>query len=313
MKEMPVYLFTGFLGAGKTTFIQEVMESDEFNQGEKTLLLVCEEGEVEYDPSSFAFPNVYIEFVDDEDELTPEYLTELENEHDIERVVIEYNGMWMLKSLYDNAPSNWTMYQEMAFADANTFLMYNKNMRQLTFDKMRTAELDVFNRCEKGFDKMPFHQEVRIANRHAQIVYEYAPNDIEPDMIQDPLPYDIRKDEIEINDEDFAEWYRDINENPSDYEGKTLKIKGRVAVGNYSNTEKFIFGRHVMTCCEADIQFAGIIGKYKYADNLTDGQWVFIEAKVEIGFEEAYGGSGPLLVCRSVRSTEPPYPEIAVF
>ena len=37
MKEMPVYLFTGFLGAGKTTFIQEVMESDEFNQGEKTL------------------------------------------------------------------------------------------------------------------------------------------------------------------------------------------------------------------------------------------------------------------------------------
>ena len=212
MKEMPVYLFTGFLGAGKTTFIQEVMESDEFNQGEKTLLLVCEEGEVEYDPSSFAFPNVYIEFVDDEDELTPEYLTELENEHDIERVVIEYNGMWMLKSLYDNAPSNWTMYQEMAFADANTFLMYNKNMRQLTFDKMRTAELDVFNRCEKGFDKMPFHQEVRIANRHAQIVYEYAPNDIEPDMIQDPLPYDIRKDEIEINDEDFAEWYRDINE-----------------------------------------------------------------------------------------------------
>ena len=223
MKEMPVYLFTGFLGAGKTTFIQEVMESDEFNQGEKTLLLVCEEGEVEYDPSSFAFPNVYIEFVDDEDELTPEYLTELENEHDIERVVIEYNGMWMLKSLYDNAPSNWTMYQEMAFADANTFLMYNKNMRQLTFDKMRTAELDVFNRCEKGFDKMPFHQEVRIANRHAQIVYEYAPNDIEPDMIQDPLPYDIRKDEIEINDEDFAEWYRDINENPSDYLSRDRK------------------------------------------------------------------------------------------
>ena len=191
MKEMPVYLFTGFLGAGKTTFIQEVMESDEFNQGEKTLLLVCEEGEVEYDPSSFAFPNVYIEFVDDEDELTPEYLTELENEHDIERVVIEYNGMWMLKSLYDNAPSNWTMYQEMAFADANTFLMYNKNMRQLTFDKMRTAELDVFNRCEKGFDKMPFHQEVRIANRHAQIVYEYAPNDIGGNRMK----YSLEKDQ----------------------------------------------------------------------------------------------------------------------
>ena len=42
--EIPVYLFTGFLEAGKTRFIQETLEDERFNAGERTLLLLCEEG-----------------------------------------------------------------------------------------------------------------------------------------------------------------------------------------------------------------------------------------------------------------------------
>lgn len=52
-REIPVYLFTGFLEAGKTKFIQETFEDPRFNNGENTLLLVCEEGIEEYDPSRF--------------------------------------------------------------------------------------------------------------------------------------------------------------------------------------------------------------------------------------------------------------------
>ena len=33
--EIPVYLFMGFLEAGKTTFIQETLEEDYFNDGRK--------------------------------------------------------------------------------------------------------------------------------------------------------------------------------------------------------------------------------------------------------------------------------------
>ena len=47
--ETPVYLFLGFLESGKTKFIQETLEDPRFNSGEKTLLLVCEEGEEEYE------------------------------------------------------------------------------------------------------------------------------------------------------------------------------------------------------------------------------------------------------------------------
>ena len=46
--EIPVYLFTGFLDSGKTKFIQETLEDVNFNNGEKILLVVCEEGEEEY-------------------------------------------------------------------------------------------------------------------------------------------------------------------------------------------------------------------------------------------------------------------------
>ena len=49
LKELPVYLFTGFLEAGKTKFIQETLEDKRFCNGERTLLLVCEEGEERFE------------------------------------------------------------------------------------------------------------------------------------------------------------------------------------------------------------------------------------------------------------------------
>ena len=71
-QEIPVYLFTGFLGGGKTTFIQDILSTTDFNEGERTLLLLCEEGEEDYDPSKFSYPNVYIETIEDEEDLTQE-------------------------------------------------------------------------------------------------------------------------------------------------------------------------------------------------------------------------------------------------
>ena len=68
--DIPVYLFTGFLESGKTKFIQETLEDKRFNgKGERTLLLVCEEGVEEYTPDSFASPNVFLELVEEESDL----------------------------------------------------------------------------------------------------------------------------------------------------------------------------------------------------------------------------------------------------
>ena len=70
----------------------------------------------------------------------------------IDRVIIEYNGMWMLQTLYENLPENWGIYQNMMFADANTFIAYNNNMRQLMFDKILDAEMVVLNRTPDNID-----------------------------------------------------------------------------------------------------------------------------------------------------------------
>ena len=197
-KEIPVYLFTGFLDAGKTTFIQETMEDPAFNDGQRTLLLVCEEGEEEFSPVKFASSNVKVVTVEDEEELTVEFLEKLQKESRCEKVVIEYNGMWLLDTLYNNMPEGWVLYQEMTFADAGTFLMYNDNMRNLTVDKMKSTETIVFKHFTKAMDKMPYHKIVRTINRRCDIIYEYGPNNIELDNIEDPLPFDINAPVIEI-------------------------------------------------------------------------------------------------------------------
>ncbi len=314
-KEIPVYLFTGFLGGGKTTFIQDTLQTPEFDADVPTLMLVCEEGEVEYDVTKFASPeNVFVEYIEEESELTRINLQRIASKYRFDRVLVEYNGMWLLQTLFQNMPNNWLIAQEMLFLDATTFLMYNQNMRQLCFDKLQTAELVVFNRCTKGFDKMPFHKEVRVANRRSQILYEYGPYDVEPDDIEDPLPFDKTQSKITIPDEFYAEWYRDINENENDYEGKTLTLRGRVAMAeDISAKGRFAFGRHVMTCCVEDIQFAGLMCIYANSEEFKTGDWVEITAKVRIEYEEAYGEKGPVLYAKSVAPCEPADPEVATF
>ncbi len=313
MTDRPVYLFTGFLGAGKTTFIKETLEHHEFGDDGRTLLLICERGETEYEPDKFVGPGVRVEVIKSLEELNEANLRMIAAREPYDRVVVEYNGMWENQRLFEVMPRNWIIAQEMALFDTGTFMMYNRNMRQLCFNKLQTADMVVFNRCVKGFDKMPYHKEVRIANRRNFIVYEYGPDDIEPDDIVDPLPYDMTQDVIVIEDEWYAEWYRDINENEANYDGKIIDIRGRVALSNELPKGQFAFGRHLMTCCEADIQFAGLLAYYAGNEDLTIGDWVHITAKVAVEYTDVYKEEGPVLYIRTLEKCESCNPEVATF
>ena len=110
--DIPVYLFTGFLDSGKTTFIQETLQDSRFNSGDSTLLLICEEGEIEYEPETFSCQNVNMIVVENESDLTEQNLRKWQKECNAKRVIVEYNGMWQLKSLFQNMPSSWIIYQE---------------------------------------------------------------------------------------------------------------------------------------------------------------------------------------------------------
>lgn len=310
---MPVYLFTGFLESGKTKFIQETLEDKRFCNKEKTLLLVCEEGEEEYAPEQFATDTVVIRVLEGQEQLTTENLTKWAQETKADRVVIEYNGMWLLDALYAAMPEGWVVYQEFMFADAGTFLSYNGNMRQLVYDKLKSCELVVFNRFKHDMDKMEFHKVVRAASRRADIAYESTDGKVVYDDIEDPLPFDLNAPVIEIGDADFAEWYRDLGETPANYEGKTVRFKCRALKRSKMPANTFIVGRHVMTCCVEDIQFAALVCQWDKADTVQDDSWMILTAKLNFKFNKAYGRKGPVLSYVSHELCEAPEQPVATF
>ena len=313
MQQIPVYVFTGFLDSGKTKFIQETLEDERFNAGERTLLLVFEEGEEEYDFSTYPHQNVFLEILDQQT-ATEKEMAALAKKHKVERVVAELHGMHMVGDLYARFPENWVVAQEVMFADSTTFMTYNANMRNLMMDKMAGAQMIVFNRLEKGTDTMPFHKIARAANRRVDILYDYTDGTTEFDDVEDPLPFDINAPVITIEDDDYALWFRDVTEEPEKYEGKTVQFKAQVAMLRRDKNNMFAPGRFVMTCCEDDIQFCGVPCRWSGAKQLKPRSWVTVQAKVAAEKHTLYKGEvGPVLTGISVADAAPAVEEVCTF
>ncbi len=314
MVQIPVYAFTGFLDSGKTKFIQETLEDERFNAGEKTLLLVFEEGEEEYDFSTYPHKNVYLEVLDQATVTTRE-LAALQKKYKAERVVVELNGMQQVGDLYMRFPESWAVAQEVMFADTTTIMAYNANMRNLVMDKLVGAQMVVFNRLPKGADVMPFHKLARAANRRIDILYDYTDGTTSFDDIEDPLPFDINAPVIEVKDEDYALWYRDVSEEPQKYDGKTVHFKAQVAMLRRDKDNMFAPGRFVMTCCVDDIQFCGIPCRYAGSKELESRSWVMVTARITAEKHRLYKGEvGPVLTALSVeKNAQPANPDVATF
>ena len=314
MQQIPVYVFTGFLDSGKTKFIQETLEDPRFNAGERTLLLVFEEGEEEYDFSAYTNKNVFLEVLDQQTVTTKE-LWQLMKKHKAERVVAELNGMQQVGDLYMRFPEEWVVAQEVMFADSTTFMAYNANMRNLVMDKLVGAQMVVFNRLEKGCDTMPFHKIARAANRKIDILYDYTDGTTAFDDVVDPLPFDVNAPVIEIKDDDYAIWYRDVIEEPQKYDGKTVRFKAQVAMLRSDKDGMFAPGRFVMTCCVEDIEFCGIPCRFVGARTLESRSWVMVTAKVKAEKHRLYKGDvGPVMTAiEVVKGAAPANPDVATF
>jgi uncharacterized membrane protein YcgQ (UPF0703/DUF1980 family) len=313
MQQIPVYAFTGFLDSGKTKFIQETLEDPRFNAGERTLLLVFEEGEEEYDISTYPHKNVFVEVLDQQS-VTTKQLQSLQKKYKAQRVVLELNGMNLVGDLYTRFPTEWAIAQEVMFVDSTTIMAYNANMRNLVMDKLVGAQMVIFNRLTPGEDIMPYHKLARAASRNIDILYDYTDGSTQVDDIVDPLPFDINAPVITVKDEDYALWYRDITEEPEKYQGKTVQFKGQVAMLRRERDAMFAPGRFVMTCCIEDIQFCGIPCRYEKAQSLESRSWVTVKATISAEKHMLYQGElGPVLTAISVGPAAPAVEEVATF
>ena len=313
MVQIPVYVFTGFLDSGKTKFIQETLEDTRFNAGERTLLLIFEEGEEEYDISAYPHQNVYLEVLDQQT-VTQKELKALAKKYKAQRVVAELNGMQLVGDIYSRFPEDWVVAQEVMFADSTTIMAYNANMRNLVMDKLVGGQMVVFNRLQPGEDTMHLHKLVRAANRKMDILYDYMDGTTAFDDIEDPLPFDINAPVITVKDEDYALWYRDVTEEPQKYAGKTVFFKGQVALLRREKEGMFAPGRFVMTCCVDDIQFCGVPCRYPQAKSLTPRGWVNVKATISAENHPLYQGElGPVLTALEVTPADPADPDVATF
>lgn len=310
--DVPVLLYVGFLDGGKTTAIQTGFESDSVTSADRVLLLRCEDGETDYAPERF-HADVQIADIEGPDDLTPENLQRLHDKYQPDIVLVEYNGMWTTDKLIAALPEEWYIYEQAEVENAVTFAAYNANMRNLTYEHLSMSDYVEFNRVPEGFDIMPLHKIVRGANRRCGIGYRYDDGHVENDEIEDPLPFDINAPVIEIADDDYGLWYTDITEDCEKYNGKTVKFKGIIVKQPDMTKTMFFFGRKVMYCCAADINYGALICEYPAAPAWDTYTWAVITAKIKVERHRGYKGKGPVLYVNSIARTSPPENEVATL
>ena len=310
-REIPVYLIVGFLDSGKTQFINGVLEEG-FSQGERTLLISCEEGETSYNKR--ALDGVTVIEADDLEALTIPYFQSLEKKYRPTQVLVEYNGMWPMEEFCTRRlPENWILYQIMCMVDANTFDVYAKNMGQMMMEKIRNADMIVFNRCTAELKASLRKRNLRMVNRRADIFLESVDGSSEDYRDGTVSAFDLGQSVIEIPDDDFGVFYVEVMDDLDMYLHKTVKFKGVVCqdkrFGDY-----FTVGRHAMVCCAEDITYFGLPCSWEKKDTLKTRDWVEITAEVRRCSWNLYeGGVGPLLLVKDIRPCAKPNPEVVQF
>lgn len=297
----PVFLINGFLEAGKTEFLSFTMEQDYFRTEGKTLLIVCEEGETEYQPELLEETNTVVIYAGGLADMAPERLTELELLYQPERVVIEWNGMWNQDDL--QIPADWTIYQQITIIDMSTFDLYVKNMKPLLAAMVRNTELVICNRCDGIADLGKYKRLLKSINTRCEIIFEDSEGEINEISAED-LPYDLNADVIEIEPEAYGIFYLDCLEQPERYAGKTVAFTGMVLKPPEFPKNYFVPGRMAMTCCADDMTFLGYICKAREARNLETGRWVRVRAEIAVEYRKDYGGEGPVLYADEVVPAE---------
>lgn len=265
--EKPVYLINGFLESGKSEFIRYTLEQPYFQVRGKTLLILCEEGEVEFEQALLKKSRTEIAYVEKEEDFTPQLLTKLEKKHRPERIIIEYNGMWNFKEM--KLPKNWTVEQQVTIIDASTFSMYFTNMKSLLAEMLRRSEMIIFNRCDGIMDLSSYKRNVKAINQQAEIIFEDANGEVNQIMEED-LPYDLKQDTIELDGMGYGIWYLDALEHVERYKGKKLVFTAMVLKPEDFPPDYFVPGRMAMTCCADDMAFLGFACQYEKASALSE-------------------------------------------
>ena len=305
-----VYLMTGFLESGKTSFLKQTIDKQYFKIDGTTVIILCEEGEEEYEEDLLARAKAKIVTVEDPEELTKEFLQEVEDKYHPERVIFECNGMYPVSKMEAlDVPDGWGLIQEITTVDASTFDVYIANMKSLFVEMVRNADMVLFNRCTEDMPLAGYRRSVKVVNQGAQIIFEGAEGEIE-DIFSDQMPYDLDAPVIKIEDMDYGIWYVDMMDNPEKYKGKVVEIQGRARKAKGFPKGEFVLGRSAMTCCADDIRFYGYPCNLGRAAQITQRSWKKVTVKFEYEAYRPMVPKQPVLYMLEMESAEKPEEEV---
>lgn len=308
---IPVYLINGFLDSGKSEFIQYTISQPYFQSRGNTLLIACEEGEVEYDTELLKKTRTHLEFLEEEEEFNSKKLIELEKIYKPARIIIEYNGMWSAKSI--KLPWHWKIEQQVTCVDGSTFNMYFTNMKSMLADMVRGSEMVIVNRCD-GLEKQiaGMKRGLKAVNPQMEIIFEDKNGEMNVTLEED-LPFDLSADVITLDEEGYGIWYIDMMDNLERYVGKKVCFLAQVLHPPKFPKGYFVPGRMAMTCCEDDIAFLGYACQFNGETELEQRSFIQITVTVANEYFEDYGGMGPVLHAVSVEPAKKPKNEVISF
>lgn len=306
----PVYIINGFLESGKTEFIVYTLAQPYFQLKGKTLLVLCEEGEIEYDEKLLKDSNTVLELIEEEEDFTPSALMELDKKYKPERIIIEYNGMWNFKNM--KLPWHWSVEQQITCIDASTFPMYYTNMKSLLAEMVRKSEMIIFNRCDGIQDLASYKRNIKAVNRQAEIIFEDSNGEID-EIFEDDLPYSLQDDPLVLDNNGYGIWYIDSMDHLERYLNKKVQFTAQVLKPENFPADCFVPGRMAMTCCAEDMSFLGYVCRFAGAAALKQREWVKVTAVVKEEYWADYNGKGPVLYAEKVEKTKAPKEEVISF
>lgn len=311
--EVPVYAFAGFLESGKTSFLRDTLADPNFTQDERTLVVLCEEGEEEISEEVLHKNNAVLVVLEDKEELNPPHLMALTAQYQPDRIMLEWNGMWPIAEMGTRLPKSWDVYQIITTVNAQTFELYAANMGGQMLDHIANADLVVLNRATEETKAALRERNLRTMNPRGTFFFENVDGSAEDYMDDSEPPFDLDAPIIEISNEDYGIWYMDAMNTPERYAGKTVKITGMVYKSKDFAEDMFVPGRFAMVCCAEDITFVGFICHSPEAPKYQQEDWVTVTAEVKTEYYPQFRGDGPVLYAKKIERAQKPEPEVATF
>ncbi|MCR5741828.1 MAG: hypothetical protein K6G38_05175 [Gammaproteobacteria bacterium] len=276
MYTVPIFLVTGYLDSGKSTFIKDTINNGAFDG--KTLLLVAEQGEIEYDSDNLDRLNVHIEYFNSLEEFSSDAIQKLIKKYRPDQMFIEVNGMWDLNNI--KFPPSAQILQTIYMIDGSTFPQYFANMTQSIIDSVKKASVVIFTKVSDPNRQVePFKNSLKMANNNAQYLM------VDENMkavyaFEEPLPYDTDQKIIRIENEDFATFFIDTFEHEYRYLNKIIECNMQVFLSYKLPKGYVIGGRIVMNCCANDAQLCGMLIRNTENRKFKNKSWIHIKANI---------------------------------